>query len=78
MMDGRVGALRSALDASKFIHTRIMAYSAKYASAFTAHFETPSAWPLIWEEQQIYLPDGPANGNEALWEVGSTRGMPTW
>src|SRR5690606_40901028 len=38
MMDGRVGALRRALDANGFIHTRIMAYSAKYASAFYGPF----------------------------------------
>ena len=34
MMDGRIGAIRQALEANHFIHTRIMAYSAKYASAF--------------------------------------------
>ena len=38
MMDGRIGAVRAALDANKHIHTRIMAYSAKYASSFYGPF----------------------------------------
>jgi porphobilinogen synthase len=71
MMDGRVGALRSALDASNFIHTRIMAYSAKYASGFYGPFRDAvgSAANLGKGNKFTYQMD-PANGNEALWEVG--------
>ena len=38
MMDGRIGAIRAALDGTSFIHTRILAYSAKYASGFYGPF----------------------------------------
>ncbi len=71
MMDGRVGALRSALDAADFIHTRIMAYSAKYASAFYGPFRDAvgSAVNLGKADKMTYQMD-PANGQEALWEVG--------
>ena len=75
MMDGRVGALRSALDASKLIHTRIMAYSAKYASGFYGPFRDAvgSATNLGKSNKFTYQMD-PANGNEALWEVGLDLG----
>jgi len=75
MMDGRVGALRSALDASKLIHTRIMAYSAKYASGFYGPFRDAvgSAANLGKSNKFTYQMD-PANGNEALWEVGLDLG----
>ncbi|MCW5623035.1 MAG: porphobilinogen synthase [Burkholderiales bacterium] len=71
MMDGRVGALRSALDAAGFIHTRIMAYSAKYASGFYGPFRDAvgSAANLGKADKLTYQMD-PANGAEALWEVG--------
>jgi len=71
MMDGRVGALRRALDAGGFIHTRIMAYSAKYASGFYGPFReaVASAANLGKGNKYTYQMD-PANGNEALWEVG--------
>ena len=71
MMDGRVGALRTALDAGGFIHTRIMAYSAKYASAFYGPFRDAvgSAANLGKANKMTYQMD-PANGAEALWEVG--------
>ena len=71
MMDGRVGALRSALDSGGFIHTRIMAYSAKYASAFYGPFRDAvgSAASLGQGNKLTYQMD-PANGDEALWEVG--------
>ena len=71
MMDGRVGALRAALDAGGFIHTRIMAYSAKYASAFYGPFRDAvgSAANLGKANKMTYQMD-PANGAEALWEVG--------
>ena len=71
MMDGRVGALRTALDAAGFIHTRIMAYAAKYASAFYGPFRDAvgSAANLGKGNKLTYQMD-PANGDEALWEVG--------
>jgi len=71
MMDGRVGALRRALDAGGFIHTRIMAYSAKYASGFYGPFRDAvgSAANLGKGDKYTYQMD-PANSDEALWEVG--------
>jgi porphobilinogen synthase len=70
-MDGRVGALRSALDAAGHIHTRIMAYSAKYASSFYGPFRDAvgSAATLGKSNKLTYQMD-PANSDEALWEVG--------
>jgi porphobilinogen synthase len=71
MMDGRVGAIRSALDKAGFIHTRIMAYSAKYASGFYGPFRDAvgSAQQLGRGNKYTYQMD-PANTDEALWEVG--------
>jgi porphobilinogen synthase len=71
MMDGRVGALRAALDGAGFIHTRIMAYAAKYASAFYGPFRDAvgSAANLGKGDKFTYQMD-PANSDEALWEVG--------
>jgi porphobilinogen synthase len=71
MMDGRVGALRTVLDEARFIYTRIMAYSAKYASGFYGPFRDAvgSAAHLGKSNKFTYQMD-PANGNEALWEVG--------
>jgi porphobilinogen synthase len=71
MMDGRVGALRRALDAKGYIHTRIMAYSAKYASGFYGPFRDAvgSATSLGKGNKYTYQMD-PGNSNEALWEVG--------
>lgn len=71
MMDGRVGALRAALDEGGHIHTRIMAYSAKYASGFYGPFRDAvgSAANLGKGNKMTYQMD-PANSNEALWEVG--------
>jgi porphobilinogen synthase len=71
MMDGRIGAIRAALDARKFIHTRIMAYSAKYASAFYGPFRDAvgSAGALGKGNKLVYQMD-PSNSDEALWEVG--------
>jgi len=72
MMDGRVGALRRALDAHGFIHTRIMAYSAKYASAFYGPFRDAvgSAANLGKSNKATYQMD-PANRAEALREVAA-------
>jgi porphobilinogen synthase len=71
MMDGRIGALRRALDNGGFIYTRIMAYSAKYASGFYGPFRDAvgSAASLGKGSKYTYQMD-PANGNEALWEAG--------
>jgi len=70
MMDGRVGAIRTALEAEKLVHTRIMAYSAKYASAFYGPFRDAvgSAANLGKSNKKVYQMD-PANANEALREV---------
>jgi porphobilinogen synthase len=71
MMDGRVGAIRRALDGEGFIHTRILAYSAKYASGFYGPFRDAvgSAKQLGRGNKYTYQMD-PANSDEALWEVG--------
>ena len=70
MMDGRIGAVRAALDGEKFIHTRILAYSAKYASSFYGPFRDAvgSAANLGKGNKNTYQMD-PANSNEALREV---------
>ena len=70
MMDGRIGAIRSALEAAGQIHTRIMAYSAKYASAFYGPFRDAvgSAKNLGKSDKKTYQMD-PANSDEALREV---------
>jgi len=70
MMDGRIGAIRQALEAAGFIHTRIMAYSAKYASAFYGPFRSAvgSAGSLGKGNKYTYQMD-PANTDEALHEV---------
>jgi porphobilinogen synthase len=71
MMDGRIGRIRAALEEKKFIHTRIMAYSAKYASGFYGPFRDAvgSAASLGKGTKFTYQMD-PANSDEALWEVG--------
>lgn len=71
MMDGRIGAIRQALDADHLIHTRILAYSAKYASSFYGPFRDAvgSAGNLGSNNKYTYQMD-PANSDEALWEVG--------
>ena len=71
MMDGRIGAVRAALDEHKHIHTRIMAYSAKYASSFYGPFRDAvgSSGNLGKGNKNTYQMD-PANSDEALWEVG--------
>jgi len=69
MMDGRIGAIRTALDANGFIHTRIMAYSAKYASAFYGPFrEALGSAVSLKGDKKTYQMD-PANSDEALREV---------
>jgi len=70
MMDGRIGAIRDALEANDHIHTRIMAYSAKYASAFYGPFRDAvgSAGNLGKSNKKVYQMD-PGNSDEALREV---------
>jgi porphobilinogen synthase len=70
MMDGRIGAIRNALEAHHHIYTRIMAYSAKYASAFYGPFRDAvgSSATLGKSNKSTYQMD-PANSNEALHEV---------
>jgi len=71
MMDGRIGRIRQALEAKGYIHTKIMAYSAKYASGFYGPFRDAvgSAKNLGKGDKKTYQMD-PANSDEALWEVG--------
>jgi porphobilinogen synthase len=70
MMDGRIGAIRSALEAHGHLHTQIMAYSAKYASAFYGPFRDAvgSAANLGKSDKKTYQMD-PGNADEALREV---------
>jgi porphobilinogen synthase len=71
MMDGRVAAIRAALEGAGHIHTRILAYAAKYASSFYGPFRDAvgSAGNLGKGNKSTYQMD-PANSDEALWEVG--------
>lgn len=70
MMDGRIGAIREALEAAGYIHTRILAYSAKYASSFYGPFRDAvgSAGNLGSGNKYTYQMD-PANSDEAMKEV---------
>jgi porphobilinogen synthase len=69
MMDGRIGAIREGLDAAGFIHTRIMSYAAKYASAFYGPFRDAigSGGALKGDKKTYQM--NPANSDEALREV---------
>ena len=71
MMDGRIGRIRAALEKAGHIHTKIMAYSAKYASGFYGPFRDAvgSAKFLGKSDKKSYQMD-PANSDEALWDVG--------
>ena len=71
MMDGRIGAIRQALEAEGHVHARILAYSAKYASAFYGPFRDAvgSAAALGKADKKTYQMD-PGNADEALREVG--------
>ncbi len=70
MMDGRIGAIRTALEDAGYPHTRILAYSAKYASSYYGPFRDAvgSAANLGKGGKETYQQD-PANSDEALWEV---------
>ena len=69
MMDGRVGAIREALDEAGYTETPIMAYSAKYASAFYGPFREAAESAPQFGDRRSYQMD-PANATEALREVG--------
>ena len=71
MMDGRIGRIRAALERAGHVHSKIMAYSAKYASGFYGPFRDAvgSAKNLGKGDKKTYQMD-PANSDEALWEVG--------
>ena len=75
MMDGRIGCIREALETQGYIHTRILAYSAKYASSFYGPFRDAvgSADNLGSGDKYSYQMD-PANSDEALWEVSMDLG----
>jgi porphobilinogen synthase len=68
MMDGRVGAIRAALDAEGFSHTPIMAYSAKFASAFYGPFREAAESAPQFGDRRSYQMD-PPNGDEAMREI---------
>jgi porphobilinogen synthase len=69
MMDGRIGAIRAALDGEGLIHTRIMSYAAKYASAFYGPFrDAVGSGGALRGDKKTYQMD-PANSDEALREV---------
>lgn len=70
MMDGRVGAIRKALDKANFYNTPIMAYSAKYASAFYGPFREAAESAPQFGDRKTYQMD-PANSDEALREVAA-------
>ncbi len=71
MMDGRIGAIREALEEDGFIHTNILAYAAKYASSYYGPFRDAvgSASNLGTSSKETYQMD-PANSDEAIREVG--------
>ncbi|MEO0442636.1 MAG: porphobilinogen synthase [Pseudomonadota bacterium] len=70
MMDGRVGAIRQSLDTLHFINTQILAYSAKYASAYYGPFrDAVGSTHALGEGNKMTYQMDPANGSEALYEV---------
>ena len=68
MLDGMVGAIRTALDAAGFAHVPIMSYAAKYASGFYGPFRDAAESPPQFGDRSTYQMD-PANADEALREV---------
>jgi porphobilinogen synthase len=70
MMDGRIGAIRTVLEDAGHIHTRIMAYSAKYASSFYGPFrDAVGSKANLGRGNKAQYQMDPANSDEALWEV---------
>jgi porphobilinogen synthase len=71
MMDGRIAAIRNALESNGHIYTRIMAYAAKYASAFYGPFrDAVGSKSSLGKSNKANYQMDPANTDEALWEVG--------
>ena len=71
MMDGRIGIIRDALESRGLIHTKIMAYSAKYASCYYGPFrDAVGSSSNLGKSNKAVYQQVPANSNEALWEVG--------
>jgi porphobilinogen synthase len=71
MMDGRVAGIRAALDDKGFVHTRILAYAAKFASCFYGPFrDAVGSSSQIGRGNKYNYQMDPANSDEALWEVG--------
>ena len=70
MMDGRVGAIRAALDEAGFVETPIMSYAAKFASAYYGPFRDAAQSAPQFGDRKTYQMD-PANGREALREVAA-------
>jgi len=71
MMDGRIGRIRAALDAKGYVHTRIIAYAAKFASGFYGPFrDAVGSSTQIGRGNKYNYQMDPANSDEALWEVG--------
>jgi porphobilinogen synthase len=73
MMDGRVGAIRSALDAKGFVHTAILSYAAKYASAFYGPFREAAHSAPKSGDRKSYQMDS-ANGRQAMREIAADIG----
>ena len=75
MMDGRIGAIRAALDDHNFIHTRILSYAAKYASSFYGPFrEAVGSVPSKGKIEKLNYQMDPANSDEALHEIAQDLG----
>lgn len=71
MMDGRIGAIREALESNGYVHTRIMAYSAKYASSFYGPFrDAVGSSANLGKSNKFNYQMDPANSDEAIIEVG--------
>jgi porphobilinogen synthase len=70
MMDGRIGAIRTALEANSFTNTQLLAYAAKYASAFYGPFRDAVGSGAMLKGDKLTYQMDPANGAEALREVG--------
>merc|ERR1712078_833398 len=73
MMDGRVGAIRDSLDSEGFTNVSIMAYTAKYASAYYGPFRDALDSHPGFGDKKTYQQD-PANGREAMIEAGAEKG----
>ena len=80
MMDGRIGAIRKALDAKGFIHAQIMSYAAKYASAFYDPFRDAIGSSGALQGRQEDLPDGlrPTPTRRCARSASTSRKAPTW